>query len=195
MRNLRATLSVAVFWSLGGALNAAHCYFFPLSKDYTFKWHIIPAGALHGLVLAAVPVLFALFFSNKNLFFKILGLVAAGYTAGWVSGIFLGFSIEEKWALSRLWWPVRGGFSVEDSLIGPFSFFGTVSVIYYFFLCLLNKLRDPRPGVHISAAVVSGVLGSLWFWVDTKPWPISLLHGAVWGLLTGFGTWQLNRKA
>ncbi len=185
---------VLALWLLGGALNAAHCYFLPFYKDYDFQWHVIPAGALHGLVLAAVPFLFAEILFNKNAFLKILGIFAAGYLAGWISGIFLGFSLEGKWTLARLWWPVRYGISAEDSLMSPFTFFGCVGSLYYSFLIFLKKMKECRLGPHILAGCTAGIAGSMWFWASTKPLYISLLHGAIWGVCTGLGAWVVKKE-
>lgn len=187
-------LPVLFLWLLGGALNAVHCYYSSASPDFeNFKWHIIPAGAVHGLTLAAVAVILAGIFSRKGLFAQIAGIVLAGYLCGWISGIFIGFSIEEKWSLARLWWPFRYGISVDDTLIAPFSFFGLVGAFYYLFLCNFKILRSQSLVFHLAAAVTSGIAGSLWFWASSKPWYLSPVHGAVWGICAGLGTWRLFR--
>ncbi len=183
-----------LLWSLGGAINAAHCYFKPVSPEYAMQWHIIPAGALHSLTLALIPLIFASAMSEKKLFARIIGMVAAGYVAGWVSGIFLGFSIDQKWTPERLWWPVRYGFSVEDTLLSPFSFFGLVSAFYFFYLRILNGMRESRVQLHVLAAALCGVLGALWFWNDIHAWHIGIIHGIIWGVCTGLGTWTLGRR-
>jgi hypothetical protein len=183
------------FWLLGGTLNAAHCFFSSASPDFkNFKWHIIPAGAVHGLVLAAAAVILADLYCRSARLIRLTGVLLAGYLSGWVSGIFLGFSIEERWSLGRLWWPVRYGFSTEDSLMAPFAFFGLAGALYYLFLCVFKTLRDTRLSFHIAAAVFSGIAGSLWFWVSSKPWYFSPVHGAVWGICAGLGTWFLYGK-
>lgn len=194
MKSAKLT-SAILLWSLGGALNAAHCLIFLSSREPSLKWHLVPAGALHGLVLAAVPVLLAFYLENKNVLARVLGLLAAGYFSGWISWIFLGWSLEGKWDVSYLWVPFRSGFSAGDSLISPFSCFGLVGSFYYLFLAGFHKIREPKIPIHVLIAAVSGMAGSLWFWSEIKPLYFSVLHGAVWGIFTGLGTSRLKENS
>jgi len=68
-----------------------------------------------------------------------------------------------------------------------------VSLLYYRALTLGRQLRTPDLRTHQLIASACGVLGSLWFWLDSKPWYLSLLHGAIWGSLVGFGVWRFQR--
>src|SRR5260370_7243034 len=54
-------LGIALLGAVGGAINASLCYAeFPVAAGGEhFKWHVIPAGAMHGPMLAALTVAWA----------------------------------------------------------------------------------------------------------------------------------------
>ena len=170
---------------IGGTINAFLCYVkrpIPVSGDAAFSWHIIPAGALHGALLALVALGLARALYIRKPIVRWLAVPVSGYLAGFVSWAPLnaslgwGWAQYAEWSLETLWW--------------PYPYFGLVGLCYYFCLAIGKRLTDTRPLVHIAIAVLSGVLGSLWWWVAWKPWYFSVLHGSIWGTCVGFGLWR-----
>lgn len=186
MTLLRSLWLPAVLGGLGGAINAFLCYVqqpvpIPHSAG-VFKWPIVPAGALHGALLALVSVGMARLLSPRKPLAQWFALPITGYLAGLVSWFPLNVSLNFGWGLYREW-------SVQ-TLWWPYVYFGLVGLCYYFCLVLGGRLIDTRLSMHIAIGVLSGVLGSLWWWVSWHPWYFSLLHGSIWGTCVGFGLWR-----
>lgn len=53
---------------------------------------------------------------------------------------------------------------------------------------------QPTVAFHVSLAVVSGVVGSLSWWLASSWWT-SVAHGSVWGALVGRGVWAGQRRS
>lgn len=181
VRELTAPVALA---AAAGAANAAACWLewpvaVPDSGD-VFRWHLVPAGALHGAVLAALALVGLRVLRGAPRAARVLAGPLVGWAAGYLSWIPIAASIGvERSALGILGWPFGG---VEEALLAPLQSFGLVAGLYYWGLLLLE--RGPNPAwARRLAGIASGALGSLWFWIGMEAWYLSLLHGAVWGLL------------
>ena len=178
----------ALCGAAGGAANAFLCYQKIPVRVENFAWHIVPAGALHGAVLALIAVGLASKFYSALSFRWWLGFLLAGYAAGWLSWIPISFSAFRNPVLKSVFWPV--GTDDFGILWGPYHAFGLVSAIYYLVLTRFGVFQKRNLAAHLAAATVSGVLGSLWFWIIFSQWYLALLHGAVWGIPVGFSVWR-----
>lgn len=212
MRESKAGLvcinKTAIIWLLvwvgglggvGGAVNAALCFAnlpVPVTEkgSILFQWHLIPAGALHGALLAVIAVGAARIAWRAPAWLR-WGLVPiVGWIAGWVSWYPLGFSLkllDGKW-LKVLFWPIQG--NPLEVATGLWQYFGLVSAVYYLLLNPCRRLPDKSLYAQLIVACVSGSLGSLWWWVTFKLGYFSLIHGIIWGLLVGFGVWKSQEQ-
>jgi hypothetical protein len=180
-RDLAAPVGLA---AVAGAANAAACWLqwpaaVPDSGD-VFRWHLVPAGAAHGAVLAALALVGHRVLRGAPFAVRWLAGPIVGWLAGYLSWIPIAASIgAEHGPLGLVGWPFDG---VQQALLAPFQGFGLVAALYYW----SRLLREHNPGPAWAAqlaGVASGALGSLWFWIEMETWYLSLLHGAVWGLL------------
>jgi hypothetical protein len=182
---LNAIVVVSVLGAAAGAANAWLCLSRipePVHDNPSFGWLTVPAGALHGAMLAVIPVAahFAVF--GWRLVSRCALAIPVGWLAGYLSWIPLHrWVIDEPWRKSLLW-PFEG-----DSGLGvawsPFAYFGIVSGLY--FLCLSIFARRRSWAVQVACATGAGVLGSLWFWSEFQPWYFAAIHGTIWGVLVG----------
>jgi hypothetical protein len=188
----RAMLLLALLGGAAGAINAWLCLVqLPVPiKGIDFRWVIVPGGAVHGAVLAIVPVWVGLVVSNCRSVLRILLAAPIGWMAGYLSWIPLDrWAIGESWRNSLLW------LSRLDSGPGviwaPFAYFGLVSALLF----LLRIRVGAVGGVvrQVSCATVAGVMGSLWFWIDSEPWYFAPIHGTIWGVLVGLGLARLAK--
>ena len=181
--------SVALAGGAGGAVNATLCYLklpVPVQESAqaaTFDWHIIPAGFVHGALLALVAM--AAFQAAKGrsraLAWSATPVVA--WLAGYVSWIPLAISISSDSLWRVLMWPVEEG-RLSSTLLGPLQGFGGVAGLLYLSLLLAGRAAERRP-IAIVLASLAGALGSLWWWNEWETWYFSLLHGGIWGCLVG----------
>lgn len=205
----RALGLIGLLGGLGGAINASLCYFQQASD---FSWDIIPAGAVHGALLAVVTIAVFNALSKRGTLVRWLGVPLSGWLAGWLSFISFGLYIASKkdmwWLnaqagssgltpkeiLENLFWPFTERAGVER-LWMPYAYFGLVSALWYASLiaCLSRTFRRPWPQMLLGA--LSGALGSLWWWSDFKPWYFSLIHGTIWGALVGYGIWRAQQTS
>lgn len=123
---------------------------------------------------------------------RLVGLFIAGWVSGWLSWVSLGPTIDDHVSGKAFLDAFVQPFELKlESLWSPYSFFGCVGFVSYFFLNLCRQLVAKRLTVHLVIGGLSGFLGSLWFWTAlTQQWYISLLHGTIWGSLVGFGVWK-----
>ncbi|MBN2401175.1 MAG: hypothetical protein JXN64_02135 [Spirochaetes bacterium] len=170
---------------IGGLINAALCYAkwpVPVMNNYTssFDWHVIPAGFIHGLVLALIAVLAAGITSRRTRVIRWLIIPFAGWFAGYLSWIPLDMSAFGNSLRQAVSWPVEASWRAVWS---PFAYFGIVAALLYSWLIF-------RPGKTVMwqemlAAGWAGILGSLWWWISWETWYFSLIHGAIWGCVFG----------
>jgi hypothetical protein len=76
----------------------------------------------------------------------------------------------------------------------PYCFFGLVVIIY----SLTPFVTARGHGSLLAEAArwsLSGVLGSLWFWMFWDRWQFSVLHGSIWGCSVGLGAWRASRTS
>ena len=192
--NTRKILLPALGGGIGGALNALLCYV-KIPDVGAFEWHIIPAGALHGALLALIPSMMAMLLLRQKLWIRLTGAPVAGYVAGWLSYIPLELSLSTEKKLSILWWVLSQSESRFHIITDPFMIFGFVSLTYYFGLAALKFFKKQSLSAQIILAMSSGILGSLSWWCSMSSfWYISFFHGTIWGILTGFGMWFAQEK-
>jgi hypothetical protein len=213
MRLSNSSLGLAtLLGGLGGATNALMLYTqqpMLASHKLAFCWSVVPAGALHGAVLGLVGVGMAKLALGRFWAVRLAVVAVTGWLAGWLSSppiavysvsmaVPTPFRILQDcphvgWDAPRtmLRELVRRlqGQDVLDMLWGPYATFGLVSLIYCGLLVSVPRVTARSLAVHVSLAVVSAVMGSLWWWlVYWSSWT-SLVHGSVWGALVGAGVW------
>jgi hypothetical protein len=173
------------------------------SEDLRFSWHILPAGIVHGGLLALITIGSALVLWKRSLRARWAGIPLVGWIAGWLSSIPIqlyigstslgvgdpGLTWQKAW---RVIWPFE--FSLQ-SVWMPFCEFGLVAVVYHIGLLLYRRRSPMGLAAHLLLATLSGILGSLWWWAGWEPWYFSLLHGPIWGSLVGFGAWKSRQFA
>jgi hypothetical protein len=203
-----------VFAGIAGGINGFLCFAkFPIiagrgSNTFDFDWQIIPAGAMHGAILAFFSIGPAILMFGKSrvvgsVFAPVLGYMAGKYSiAALMEGIDSSHSIFTGafWkglTIFDVWKFIRIPFQPVDKLSELWiviSWFGLVALIYFVLLSLAKQLFARNLAVQTVAAITSGILGSLWFWISFGPWYFSLIHGTIWGTLTGFGLWIALRQ-
>lgn len=197
VRSIRVSslFSITLLGAAGGAINAWLCYAkIPVAaaENEHFKWHVIPAGAAHGAILALVTVGCASWLLHRDLAARLLVAPFIGWGAAYLSWIPLNRSaFDDPW-LKSLAWPFGGDWI--HGIFMVFAYFGLVTVIYYLWL-VTGGLARRALGVHLICACAAGILGSLWWWISWKPWFLSLIHGTIWGMLVGYGTCIAVRAA
>ena len=188
-------LRVGACGALGGATNAWLCYAqLPVAAagNASFAWHVVPAGAVHGGLLAVFAFGVYGLFSKRSLGTRLLVALPLAWIAGVASWIPLNRSaFDEPWSKS-LTWPFHESWSA--AVVAPFQYFGLVAGLYYLLLALCCS-RQRSLGAHLLYGIASGALGSLWWWISAEPWYFSLLHGAIWGTLVGIGAWAASRTS
>src|SRR3989338_354650 len=171
---------IGLLGGLGGAINAWLCYAkmpVPVNDDPSFAWHVIPSGALHGVVLTLIPIGCARILQKKRLLIKLLFAPCVGWFSGFVSWLPLGASLKlpmYEFSFEWLWW--------------PYAYFGFVGLLLYVLLVFLTGCEQVRKDhllLCLLIGIVSGSLGSLWWWSGWRPWYFSLIHGTIWGSLVG----------
>ena len=182
---LRLLIGVSLAGAAAGGLNAWLCYAGlprPVTVHPRFMWHIVPAGVLHGAILAAAACLGALWCRGARWPQRLSKAVAVGWLAGYVSWQPLRISIDATLAWSA--WPFNE--SWEWLLASPLAHFGFVATIY----CLAPS-SDRMPGARqLGLTLAAGILGSLWYWTAYEQWYLSPLHGAIWGTAVGLSAWS-----
>ncbi|MBI3996608.1 MAG: hypothetical protein HY352_03010 [Candidatus Omnitrophica bacterium] len=203
----RALGLIGLMGGVGGAINAWWCYAkFPVPSDVfsgQFTWHIVPAGAAHGALLALVGVGLAARLSKKPLWMRWVGVPVSGIICGWIpyipislyvssvklwSGDIAGLSRED---ILRALWPFR----LElETLWTLFQAFGLAGSVFVLLAAACGLLKSRRLLTHVLIGAVSGCAGSFWWWLAFKPWYFSVLHGAIWGSLVGYGVWKSQQQ-
>jgi hypothetical protein len=183
----RARVPIGIAGGIGGLINAALCYSkWPVPVEdtsATFHWHVIPAGFIHGGILALLAVGAADLGRRLNGPLRWAASLLVAWLAGYLSWIPLDISAFDKSLASALAWPLVNADSRLAAVWVPFLYFGAVSGLLY--LWLAGQRRGQGRVIEMAAASGAGVLGSLWWWLVWKPWYLSVLHGVVWGSLVG----------
>jgi hypothetical protein len=178
---------IALAGAVGGLINATLCYLrWPVPVEDTsakFHWHVLPAGALHGAVLAVSAVRAAAAARRLGPGVRWVVCLPAGWLAGYLSWIPLALSAFGEGLPRALIWPLEDGASRRIALWSPFFFFGSVAALLCLWLSYAHRGRSAT--AHVLAAAAAAAAGSLWWWAVWKPWYFCLLHGAVWGGLLG----------
>jgi len=180
-------VAVAIAGGIGGLIDATLCYSkWPVPVEDAaarFHWHVIPAGFVHGALLAVLAVAAADLGRRLTSPFRWAASLPVAWLAGYLSWIPLDVSAFDKSLASALVWPLVNADSRLAALWAPLLYFGSVSGLLYLWL---SGARAVRPRIaEVAGASVAGVLGSLWWWLLWKPWYLSVLHGVVWGSLVG----------
>jgi hypothetical protein len=171
-----------------GAMNAWLCYAgIPTTVDSgsVFEWGLVPAGALHGAILAVGAVLAWQWSRQAHWPRILLTAYLGGWIAGYVSWQPLRTAIDSGWPPDA--WPFDAGW--VSALFAPLQVFGFVTLIYVVLLAKWSPGRSSR-GANVLAASIAGIGGSLWWWISWERWYFSLLHGAIWGVTVGLATWS-----
>jgi hypothetical protein len=194
MTDTSAHLRVGACGAVAGAINAWLCYArvpAAVGENPDFAWHLIPAGAVHGAVLAVCAFGLAARLSKRSLGVRLAAALPLAWIAGFASWIPLNRSAFDQPWLRSLTWPFHSAWN--DTLVAPLTSFGLVALVYYLALVLLRG--KPRSlATHMLCASAAGALGSLWWWILFEPWYFSLLHGAIWGACVGAGVWGVSRR-
>lgn len=182
---MRGEARVALGGALAGATNACLCYLrlpVPVHDDPTFAWHVVPAGAFHGGVLAVAAFSVGVASSTRSLRLRLAVGLPLAWLSGFISWIPLNRSaFDESWAKSFSWAVSQGW---VPAILGPLQYFGLVALFYYVAIALYFARRRSLIA-HVLLASAAGVCGSLWWWTTVGPWYFSVLHGAIWGAVVG----------
>jgi hypothetical protein len=166
--DLTRVVRVAFCGALAGVANAWLCYAgipIPVDPHADFEWHIIPAGAAHGALLAAFAFGAATLLNAWPLAIRLTAAVPLGWFAGYASWLPLNRSLDESWRKTMLWPFKQSGW--PDALWAPFAYFGLVAVLYYLWLATRGR-NACRLWASVTAACAAGTLGSLWFWSSSS---------------------------
>ncbi|MBI3324487.1 MAG: hypothetical protein HYZ92_04320 [Candidatus Omnitrophica bacterium] len=203
---------IGLLGGLGGAINAWLCYAklpVPIpsliriigDESMQFDWTVVLGGAGHGALLATIPIGAAWYLTRVSPLVSWLAIPIIGWLSGWLAwaAIMLAISVTQgpslRDLLQAVGWPFLGPQPFPDLLWTPYPYFGLVGGIYCFLLSVCAQLKRASAVHHVLSASLSGIIGSLLFWISSKVWWFSLLHGTIWGLLVGFGVWQAQRQA
>lgn len=192
MEHIRQRLIwIGIASGIGGAVNAWLCYLgFPVSiMDTHFQWHLIPAGMLHGSILALSAVGASIILKKYGTVFRVAATLLVGWLGGYLSWIPLQLSVLHDRFIESLAWPFKNGDARVYGLWIPFLYFGMVAALLY--LWLNRGERKEKLLVYFVTVALIGAAGSLWWWWTTgELWYISLLHGTIWGVFTAYGIWR-----
>jgi len=187
---MRTEARVGLCGALGGATNAWLCHAglpVAVSDNPHFAWHVVPAGAIHGGLLAVAAFSVGIALSTRRPGARLAVALPVAWIAGFVSWIPLNRSaFDQPWAKS-LSWPLQQGW--DAALLRPLQHFGFVALLYYLAVALY-LYRERGVTAHVALAVLAGILGSLWWWIAIGPWYFSVLHGGIWGTFVGVGAWS-----
>ena len=194
MTTSRGLLWVGLAGAVGGMLNAALCYVgWPQPIQYAdFEWHIVPAGFIHGGLLATVPLAIGTVTRGLRASVRWGLALPVAWVTGYVSWIPLQLSLSSDPPLQAFVWPLAQS-SGGEALWVPIAYFGVVALLLYLWM---PRFDAPTAILrNVLTISVSGGLGSLWFWVLYKHWYFSAIHGAVWGSLVGGAHWQVRMRS
>jgi len=189
---VKRILVVGAAGAAGGVVNGWLCFAgipVPVRESLGFDWLVVPGGALHGAILALLPVVVAVVVGRWSLRWRTFVAPAVGWTSGYFSWIPLHHLVFGESMARSLAWPWAGGIGLEAAW-KPFAFFGLVSLFWYLVIAT-GGLRLSRWQLAMLVAC-AGAFGSLWFWTEFDQWYLAGLHGTIWGVLVG---WAATRVA
>lgn len=173
---------VALAGGLGGLVNATLLLAgWPVEVENAgFEWHIVPAGFLHGSILALAALVSAPRARMLQPVLRLPWIVLGGWVAGYLSMIPIRMSLNETVAVRMLFqWP--------DPWWEPLAWFGGVTSLLIPWLAWQRREAPVWP--NAVAGCAAGALGSLWVWVNAgsrwEIWYMSPLHGCIWGCFVG----------
>jgi len=186
-------LQVALVGAIAGAINAWLCLAripVPVYDNPEFRWTIVPGGAIHGAILVVIAYTGSLATSTLQSLTRFILVAPIGWVGGYLSWIPLHrWAFEDTWGNSLIW--VFRDNTAGAVVWSPFAHFGLVSALYFLGLSFGGLRRDRL--VNVIYSVCAGVLGSLWWWLEFKPWYFALIHGTIWGILVGVGIQRLRK--
>jgi len=180
----------------GGLVNAAMCWALHVPRGvHAARWHVVPAGFVHGAVLAVVPVVAAALANRLRGSARWLRwpvAIAAGAVAGYLAWVPVEMSFFSASLAEALTWPCdmfrrHAYLYVLPTWTVVYTRFGLVAAL--FGLWLARGRRASSPMREIAAACACGVAGSWWFWEEFG-WYFSPVHGCIWGSLVGWAAWR-----
>ena len=187
VRDQAALARMTAAGAVGGGLNATLCVLgWPVPvASASFRWHLIPAGAAHGalLALAAIAGVVASRRAGDSLW-RWFAAPIVGWLGGYASWVPLEMSVLGRSLSQAIVWPAGSGPLSLAFIWNPLIYFGSVSALLYLWLASAVARRSPK--ITVVGAALAASLGSLWWWIEWGPWYLSLLHGGVWGTLVGF---------
>ena len=179
----RLVMYGALGGALAGCLNAYHALY--AFSDH-LAWHIVPAGALHGALLACLSLALAWWLFPLG--------TATRYALPPVGGFLIGYATYLPLALSAgldlKVFLFTGGNDGAMRVAWPFCAFGLVALIACLAWGSLRLLTSRSLGLHMALGSAAGVLGSLWWWNGFEQTWFALPHGLLWGCCVGFGAWK-----
>ncbi len=182
-KSINNNLLVSFFGGLGGLINALWSYL-AFIKDDILQWHILIAGLFHGALIAFFVFFYQQLFIRKKIILKYMNALPFSWIAGYISYFPLALSISPSNFLSDVYLT----FSLEY-LYWPLQSFGLVVGVFAILALIFDKKLVTHRIILIPVGIVSGILGSLWFWLSINKsfWHFSVFHGSIWGILTGLG--------
>ena len=178
---MRRPGAIAAAGALAGAFNAfVLCLpgFSGVRND--IDWHMVPAGAAHGALLALVGVQCGRWFRGVRPAQRLLVAAAAAWVGGYLSTLPIAASLDHRWF--PLFTP---GWSE------PFATFGLAAGIVCGWLLFAPGTAGRR--AHVNAGIAAGMAGYGMFWWPQNslldhPFPTIGVQSASWGIAVGLAT-------
>lgn len=192
---VKRILVVGAAGAAGGTINGWLCFAgfpLPVREAPGFDWLVVLGGALHGAILALLPVVAAVVVRRWSLRWRIILAPAVGWISGYLSWVPLNHLVLDESLARSLDWPWTGGIGLVVAW-RPFALFGLVGLFWYLVIAT-GGLRRRR--WQLAALVAcAGTFGSLWFWTDWDQWYLAVIHGTVWGVLVGWAASRASLRA
>lgn len=169
--------------ALAGCINACHALY--AFSDH-LAWHIVPAGALHGALLACLSLACAWWLLPRGAAARWTLAPAGGYLIGYATYLPLALSA----GLDLNVFLFSGSNDGAMRVTWPLMAFGLVALVACLAWGSLRLLSSPSLALHLAVGSAAGVLGSLWWWNGFDQTWFALPHGILWGCCAGFGAWK-----
>lgn len=168
---------------VAGTINSLWCYYDILISneiESLFEWYIVPAGFVHGSIVSLSIGVYLLFLKNLKFILKILCTLFLAWFVGYLcfNVIICGVNGDVNLSFS---------FEMSTELFSiPFISFGLVLIAFALLDSCKDKFISSDSTKVLLSTIISGIIGSLWWWIAYGNWHLSVLHGCIWGLLIGF---------